>query len=132
MSLEIQISVLEAKFEEIINRIVTRRGKQRKKHIAELKSFFLKNVNKDRLWGIQENREEHEIMRKKFEEMKIKLAAIKLSFTASEDIRNQWYNRLNKVEEKLNKVTQESQKKDITIKLLENKLASIKAVVNIS
>ena len=46
MSSENSVSELEAKFDAILDRVIRRRGQQRQKHVAELKSFF-SNVLKE-------------------------------------------------------------------------------------
>ena len=129
MSSENSVSELEAKFDAILGQILARRGKRRQKHVAELKQLFLTNVNQDRLSAVQENRAKHEKLQAQLVETKIKLSAVQLSFTASEDMRNQIYSQIDKLEGKLDDTQQKLHNSQVANKLLQNQMKTIKAVV---
>ena len=69
MSSENSVSELEAKFDAILDRILTRRGKERRKHVAILKQLFIDNIS-------PLHTEENRRLNQENQELKTKLGAL--------------------------------------------------------
>ena len=125
MSSENSVSELEAKFDEIINRVLTRRGKERKKHVAILKQLFIDNISplrteeKRRL--IQEKQElENKLAawEKKLIRSEGKLKLTNQSWKIVQDACRKAERKVEKLHKNLKDTTSSLQQKEQTLKTI--------------